>query len=122
MSTVREYFAGLEEPARDAFTRILSLAIEVAPDAEEGSSYGIAALRYRGKPLLGFRAADQHLSVFPFSPHVIEAVRDRLAGFDVSKGTIRFTAERPLRDGVVRDLVRLRAEEIHGGAHRRASS
>ncbi len=74
----------------------------------------MAALRYRGKPLLGFLAAKQHLSIFPFSTEVVDGVRDRLLGFDLSKGTIRFTVESPVPDDVLRDIVRLRAQEITG--------
>ena len=62
-----------------------------------------------GRPLFGFRAARAHLSVFPFSPAAIEAVADRLVGFDVSKGTVRFTPDRPLPDDVIAELVRQRA-------------
>jgi uncharacterized protein YdhG (YjbR/CyaY superfamily) len=57
-------------------------------------------------------AARQHLSVFPFSPAVVEAVRDRLPGFAISKGTIRFTPDRPLRDDVLADIVRERLSEL----------
>ena len=39
------------------------------------------AFLYAGRPLLGLRAAKKHLSLFPFSPAVLEAVRDRLEGF-----------------------------------------
>ena len=46
-----------------------------------------------GKPLLGFSAAKAHLSIFPFSPAAIDAVKDRLEGFDLAKGTIRFSPE-----------------------------
>jgi uncharacterized protein YdhG (YjbR/CyaY superfamily) len=35
--------------------------------------YGMAALKYRQKPLLGFVAAKHHLSIFPFSPRVADA-------------------------------------------------
>ena len=86
--------------------------MEVAPEAEDGMSYGMAALIYRKKPLIGFKAAQRHLSVFPFSPEVIDAVRDQLAGFELSKGTIRFTDEKQLSDDVVRDIVRHRVAEI----------
>ena len=114
MSAIDDYFAGLEPEARAALERIRDLALEVAPDAEPGTSYGLAALIYRGKPLLGFRAAQRHMSVYPFSPQVIDDVRDRLAGFDLAKGTIRFTAAAPLPDDVVREIVRRRAAEIAG--------
>src|SRR5215218_1197918 len=100
MPEVEEYFAGLDAPQRDAFERIRRLAVHLVPEAEEGVSYGMAALRWRGKPLLGFRAAAKHLSVFPFSPQAVDAVRDRLAAFELSKGTIRFSVARPLPDDV----------------------
>ena len=45
-------------------------------------------------------------------PEVVDAVRERLDGFELSKGTIRFTVDNPLPDDVVRDIVRLRAQEI----------
>ena len=52
------------------------------------------------------------LSLFPFSPAAIEAVKHRLAGFDVAKGTIRFSPEKPVPDDVLADLVRARLREI----------
>jgi uncharacterized protein YdhG (YjbR/CyaY superfamily) len=114
VGAVDDYFAGLDPPTRAAFERVRGTAVEAVPDAEQGVSYGMAALRYRRKPLLGFRAAKQHLSVFPFSAAAVEAVRARLGGFELSKGTIRFTAATPLPDDVVRDLVRHRKSEIDG--------
>ena len=116
MSTVDEYFDSLDAPSRAAFDRVRNIALALVPEAEPGTSYGMAALRYQRKPLLGFRASQRHLSVFPFSPQAIDAVRDRLAGFDLAKGTIRFTAATPIPDDVVRDLVRHRAAEITGSA------
>jgi uncharacterized protein YdhG (YjbR/CyaY superfamily) len=116
MSVVDDYLGSLDEPARAAFQHIRALAMGLVPEAEDGKSYGMAALRYRGKPLLGFLAAKGHLSVFPFSPAVVESVRDRLAGFDLSKGTIRFSVAAPLPDDVLRDIVRLRVDEIAGSA------
>jgi uncharacterized protein YdhG (YjbR/CyaY superfamily) len=110
MAAVDEYFAELDAPARAAFERIRALAVEVVPDAEQGTSYGMAALRHKGKPLLGFKAAKDHLSVFPFSPAAVDAVRDRVT--TVSKGTVRFTPDTPLPDDVIRDLVEHRAREI----------
>ena len=114
MSVVDDYLGSLEPSARAAFEHIRTVAMGLAPEAEDGMSYGMAALRYRGKPLLGFRAAKGHLSVFPFSPRVVESVRDRLAGFELSKGTIRFSVDSPLPEEVVRDIVRLRIDEIVG--------
>jgi uncharacterized protein YdhG (YjbR/CyaY superfamily) len=52
--------------------------------------------------------------VFPFSARVVEAVQDRLSGYALSKGAIRFTPDKPLPDEVVREIVKLRLDEIVG--------
>jgi uncharacterized protein YdhG (YjbR/CyaY superfamily) len=109
-----DYFESLDADTRKAFERIRSLALDIVPDAEQGTSYGMAALKYKKKPLLGFAAAKRHLSVFPFIPQVVDEVRDRLSGYELSKGTIRFTVDKPLADDVIRDVVMLRMTEIVG--------
>jgi uncharacterized protein YdhG (YjbR/CyaY superfamily) len=114
MGTVDDYFGTLDTETRAAFERIRTLALEIVPQTDQGSSYGMAALKYKDKGLLGFAAAKHHLSVFPFSSRVVDEVRDRLPGFDLAKGTIRFTVEKPLPDDVVRDVVTLRLAEING--------
>ena len=114
MPAVDDYFAGLDPSARAAFEHVRELAMDMVPEAEQGTSYGMATLKYKNKPLLAFLAAKNHLSVFPFSSRVVDAVRDKLTGFELSKGTIRFTAAAPLPDEVVRDIVRHRVEEITG--------
>jgi uncharacterized protein YdhG (YjbR/CyaY superfamily) len=114
VGSVDDYFAGLDASTRAVFERVRDVALAAAPDAEQGKSYGMAALLLRKKPLLGFLATKQHLSVFPFSPAVVEGVRDQLSGFEMSKGTIRFTVAKPLPDPVVREVVRLRVAEIAG--------
>ena len=52
------------------------------------------------------------LSIFPFSPAVIDAVAGWLEGYSLSKGTIRFTPDHPVPDDVVEEIVRLRRAEI----------
>ena len=111
-----DYVASLPPEQAAALARVRAIAEEVVPEAEEGVSYGMSAYLYAGRPLLGFRAAKKHLSVFPFSPEAIEAVSDRLDGFDVSKGTVRFTADGPLPDDVLRDIVLARRRELDASA------
>ncbi|WP_318208529.1 MULTISPECIES: iron chaperone [unclassified Streptomyces] len=114
MTEVEDYFAGLDAASREAFEHVRAIALRIAPEAEDGRSYGMAALRFGGKPLIGFRAAKEHLSVFPFSPQAVDAVRERLTGYELSKGTVRFTPDHLLPDDVIADLVRHRMNEITG--------
>jgi uncharacterized protein YdhG (YjbR/CyaY superfamily) len=107
-----DYLSGLEEPERDAMKLVIDHVAHVVPDATEGVSYGLPAFRYRDKPLLGFAVSEKHLGLYPFSPSALDAVRDRLAGFKLSKGTIRFTVDHLVPDEVLTDLVRARIAEI----------
>jgi uncharacterized protein YdhG (YjbR/CyaY superfamily) len=55
---------------------------------------------------------DADLSVFPFSPEAVEAARGSLAGFDLSKGTVRLTPDKPIPDSALEHLLCHRVDEI----------
>jgi uncharacterized protein YdhG (YjbR/CyaY superfamily) len=71
-------------------------------------SYGMPAFKYKKRPLLGFRVSKNHFSVFPFSPEAVDAARAELAGFQLSKGTVRFTPDTPIPDSALEQLLRHR--------------
>ena len=112
MTTIDDYLATLPAGDRAAYERVVEVALEEAPSAEPGASYGIAALILDGKPLLGLRAGKTHLGLYPFSPAAVETVADRLPASAISKGTVRFTADKPLDEQILRDLVSARVTEI----------
>ncbi|EWT06543.1 hypothetical protein N864_20345 [Intrasporangium chromatireducens Q5-1] len=117
MGTVTDYLAGMDDEARRAaLEHVVEVARALVPDAEEGTSYGMPALLHRGKPLVAAVATKQHLSLYPFSGAVVEAVAPDLAGFSLSRGTIRFDADRPIPDAVLRQVVELRRREIDARA------
>jgi uncharacterized protein YdhG (YjbR/CyaY superfamily) len=115
MSSFEEYLATIPEPQQAELQRIRRFVRRTVPEAEEGTSYGMPAFRYKQRPLLGFKASKNHLSVFPFSPEAIEAARDSLTGFDLAKGTVRFTPEQPLPEPALEQLLRHRMSEIDSG-------
>ncbi|MBA3779308.1 MAG: DUF1801 domain-containing protein [Chloroflexi bacterium] len=82
-----------------------------APEAVEVISYSVPAFKYRGRPLVSFVAAANHLSFFVQSPAVMEAHKAELEGYDTSKGTVRFAVEKPLPEALVAKLVRARMAE-----------
>jgi uncharacterized protein YdhG (YjbR/CyaY superfamily) len=101
----------LPEPEREALGALRDVIAAAAPEAVEAISYGVPAFKYRGRPLVSFAAARNHLSFFVQSPAVMEAHRDDVAGFDTSKGTIRFTPQKPIPEELVTKLVRARVAE-----------
>jgi uncharacterized protein YdhG (YjbR/CyaY superfamily) len=105
MGEVTDYIAGLDGPARTLLEGYRKRAVALVADTDEGTSYGMAALRYRGRPLISVVATKQGYSVYPFSPAVVAGVVDAHEGLDATKGGIRFTAARPLPGDVFDALV-----------------
>ncbi|WP_394250485.1 iron chaperone [Arthrobacter pityocampae] len=114
MGSVDDALAAVEEPDQRCLRAVIATAREARPDAVDGVSYGMPALLLGGKPLLAVAATARHLSLYPFSSTVIESVVPRLEGFSRSRGTIRFTADHPLPEELVLEIVRLRSREIEG--------
>jgi uncharacterized protein YdhG (YjbR/CyaY superfamily) len=104
---IDEYLAGVPEPARGTLNRIRAAIRSAAPpEATEAISYGMPTFKYKG-PLVWFAAFSNHCSLFP-TASVIEAFKDELKGFSTSKGTIHFTADKPLPTALVKRLVKAR--------------
>ncbi|WP_308798708.1 iron chaperone [Agromyces silvae] len=118
MGVLSEYIGELHPAERDALDRIRIRALELVPEAEEGTGYGMPALIYRGRPLLSVRAAKTHLGYYPFSADVVDAVQSDRDGIDWSKGTIRFQPAHPLSDELITKLVLLRRDEIDAAQDR----
>jgi uncharacterized protein YdhG (YjbR/CyaY superfamily) len=112
--TINEYLAALSDDKRVALERLRKDIRAAAPRAEECISYQLPAFRLDGRMLVWFGASAKHCAFYPGA--VVEAHKDELEDFDISKGTIRFQADNPLPASVVRMLVKAR---IAGNAARR---
>jgi uncharacterized protein YdhG (YjbR/CyaY superfamily) len=57
MSVMDDSLAELPPDQKAAFLRVREIVADLVPDAEQGTSYGMSAFLYAGRPLLEFRAA-----------------------------------------------------------------
>src|SRR5205809_3705485 len=112
--TMDEYLAALSDDKRAALEKLRKTIRAAAPKAEECISYGLAAFRLNGKPLVAFGATANHCAFYPMSAATVAAHQEELAAYDTSKGTIRFPADRPLPAALVRKLVKARIVENDG--------
>ena len=48
------------------------------------------------------------MSVYPFSPKVIDAIKPELHDFEYSKGLVRFTVEKPFPKSLIETMINLR--------------
>ena len=104
--TVTEYLAGLRPGPRAALRSLRRAIRAAAPRAEECISYGIPGYRLDGRMLVWFGASTGHCSFYPGG--TVQDFPRELAGYDTSKGTIRFPEDAPLPASLVRKLVRAR--------------
>ena len=105
------YLAGVAVEQRLVLEKLRATIRSVAPRAEECISYGLAAFRLDGRPLVAFGATANHCALYPMSAITVSAFRDQLKNFDTSKGTIRFSADKPLPAALVKKLVKARIQE-----------
>ena len=92
--TVDEYIESQDENARPKLNEIRAVIRAAIPDAEECISWSMPTYR-KGNNLIHFAASKKHLGLYP-GGEATTVFAEELAGFDVSKGTIRLPYDRAL--------------------------
>jgi len=110
-TTFDEYLAALSEDKRAALQKLRKTIRAAAPKAEEYIGYGLAAFRLDGMPLVALGATKNHCAFYLMSGSTVAAHEGELEGYDTSKGTIRFAADKPLPAALVTRLVKARIAE-----------
>jgi len=113
---VDQYLATLTPAQRGVLAELRAAIRGAAPGAEEGFSYRMPSFTLRGKPLVWYAAWKRHYSLYPIGAAVLHSLAAEVAGYETSKGTIRFPASSPLPLDLVRKLVQARAAELDDGA------
>jgi uncharacterized protein YdhG (YjbR/CyaY superfamily) len=118
-----EYLAAVGADQRAALERLRQTIRNVVPKAQEGLSYGLAAFRLDGRPLVAFGASANHCALYPMSAATVAAHKEELKPYETSKGTIRFQPNNPLPVALVRKLVQARlAESLAAPAQKSSTS
>ena len=112
--TIDEYLAGVKPDQRTALEKLRQTIQAIAPKAKECISYGIPAFRLNGRLLVGFGAWANHCSFYPMSSMTLRRFQRDIKDFQTSKGTLRFSPDKPLPVALVRKLVQARMANIRG--------
>jgi uncharacterized protein YdhG (YjbR/CyaY superfamily) len=105
---VDKYLANIPEPARSTLNSLrATIRSMVPPDTTETISYMVPMFKYKGL-LIGFAALHTHCSLFVTDPSVMQLFKDELKPYDLSKGTIRFPADKPLPISLLKKIVKAR--------------
>jgi uncharacterized protein YdhG (YjbR/CyaY superfamily) len=109
---VDAYVGALPEPQRGTLAEVRTTLEALLPDAEQTISYGSPAFKVRGKGVAGFAAFAHHCSYLPMSGSVTATLADELAGYETTKGSVKFPVDAPLTEPILRALVDARLAEL----------
>ena len=116
--TVDEYLASVNSDHREALQKIRETVYAVGPNAQECISYGIPAFRLNGRSLVFFGAWANHCAFYPGSSATLKKFRNELKDFQTSKGTLRFSPDKPMPVALVKKLVKARIAEDNDRANK----
>lgn len=108
-SNIEEYISGFPDHVQNKLQSIRTAVKEAAPDAKETINYGIPTFILKGN-LVHFAAYTNHIGFYPGATGV-NAFRDDLTGYDISKGTIKFPINEPLPLELIKNIVKFRVIE-----------
>jgi len=110
-SSVDEYFAKIEGSAREQLGKLRETIRSVLPaDATEVISYRMPAFKQK-KIVVWYAAFANHCSLFPGGV-VLEQMKDELAGYVTSKGTVQFPLDKQLPTSLVKKIVKKRLAQV----------
>ena len=107
--TIDEYIASFPRNVQSVLEKLRQAIRDSAPEAEEAISYRIPTFKSNGN-LVHFAAFKDHIGFYP-TPSAIEAFKEELSDYEVSKGTVRFPMNKPIPFDLVRRMVSYRVKE-----------
>ena len=108
---VDAYLAALPDDQRQVLQKLRADVARLVPDAVETISYAMPAFKVDGRFFLSYAAWKQHCSIYAIDDRLLERHADAIRGYGRTKGALHFTADKPLPDALLEDLVRLRVAE-----------
>lgn len=109
---VDEYLAEAPEPHRSTLLQLRATLRELLPHTLETISYNMPAFKVEGKAIAGYAYFKNHCSYLPHSGSVLPQLREDLADYQWSKGTLKFPVDETLPKELVRRLVEVRLAQL----------
>jgi uncharacterized protein YdhG (YjbR/CyaY superfamily) len=105
--TVSEYIKRLPKESQAPLKQLRAIVKKMAPDAEEGISYGIPVFKLNGKMFVYIAGFKNHTSLYP-APRGNDEFKEDLAAYKGGKGTVQFPLDKPLPVGLIKRIIKFR--------------
>ena len=112
LQSIDEYIASKSDEAAAQLEVVRRMIRKALPKAEETISYKMPAYRQDGEVVLYFAGWKHHYSLYPASGRLVDAFKDELAPYEVSKGTIRFPLSEAVPKKLIGDIAKFRLVEL----------
>ena len=101
---IDEYIMAQEHEAQPKLKEVRGILKSALPEAEEKISWSMPTF-WKGRNIIHFAAAKKHIGLYP-GDEAVAAFKNELAGFEVSKGTIRLPYDRALPADLITRIAR----------------
>ena len=105
-TTIDAYIAPFPPEVQERLQLIRQTVKELAPEATEAISYGIAAFRLNNTYLVYFAGWKDYVSIYPLAEGDAD-FETQIAPYKAAKGTARFPHKQPLPLPVIGRLIQL---------------
>lgn len=106
MTVIDDLLEKVDVAQRPELERIRRLTKKICPEVTEVMTYGMPGFKYKDKYLLSFGGFKDHMSLFP-GAEPVEVLKKKLGNHITSKGTIQFTADDPLSEELLIEIIEL---------------
>jgi len=108
-NTINDYLANQDTSVRYSLEKLRHTIKKAVPEAEETISYQMPAFKYLGM-LAYFAAFKNHYSLF-VKPKILQAFKDDLKQYELSKSAIRIPKGKPVPVQLVTKIIKFGALE-----------
>ncbi len=108
---IEAYIHSCPEQSHEYLRMMRRIIRETAIDAEESISYGSAAYKYKGKPLVYFAGFKKHAGFYA-TPQGHETFKDELSIYKQGKGSVQFPLNQELPVELIRRIVEFKMENL----------
>ena len=109
---VTAHLKKFDKPQRDALQAVRVAIAEILPEADEVIKYGIPTFSINGKGVIGFDGWKNHNSIFPYSGSMGLILKDELAKYEQTKGSIHFDKEKPFPKTLLKKIIKERLKQM----------
>ncbi len=109
---ITQILSGFPAEQRAVLERLRKEIKALVPGATERISYAMPTFEISGEILIHFMGFDKHNSLFP-GGQLTTKLAKALSDYRVSKGTIQFALDKPFPKPLLKQILKLRIEEIN---------